>query len=107
MTSSAQPVNRWVEADWAKPFTQPLSAFNGQNWSQMLTTLDNSAGGEWIPIDAPTLAAVALALLQLLSQEANPLFHLIDLLSAAFQSSDRLVYGSHTALGLFHGAGHD
>jgi hypothetical protein len=45
-----------VEADWAKPFTQPLSAFNGQNWSQMLTTLNGSAGGTWLAISAPVPA---------------------------------------------------
>lgn len=39
-------------ADFSKPFTQPLSAFNGQNWQQILATLDDSAGGTWLDLTA-------------------------------------------------------
>jgi hypothetical protein len=47
-----------TEADWAKPFTLPLSSFNNKNWSQILTTLNGSAGGDWIDLSAPQLAGI-------------------------------------------------
>jgi hypothetical protein len=37
-------------ADFGKAFTQPLSAFDGRNWSSILTLLDGSAGGEWLDL---------------------------------------------------------
>jgi hypothetical protein len=39
-----------VEADFDKPFTGSLSSFDGENFSQILQTLDGSAGGTWITL---------------------------------------------------------
>ena len=40
------------EADFAKPFTAPTSAFDGKTFSQVLDVFDGSAGGTWITIPA-------------------------------------------------------
>ena len=42
----------------------------------------------------------ALALIQLLAQQPDPLLHLVDLLGAALQRPHRLVHQPHPALGL-------
>jgi hypothetical protein len=39
-----------VMADFGKPFTQPLSAFDGQDYQGILNVLDGSAGGTWITV---------------------------------------------------------
>jgi hypothetical protein len=41
-----------ILADFGKPFTGTLSAFDGQTYPQVLATLDGSAGGTWLDIDA-------------------------------------------------------
>ena len=63
-----------VEADWAKPFPQPLSAFDGQTWSQMLTTLDGSAGGAWLPISAPSLPGINFVRFNVPTSADYPMF---------------------------------
>ncbi len=50
---SAPPAGATV-ANFGKPFNGSLSSFNGENWSQTLTTLNKSAGGEWIDIPLST-----------------------------------------------------
>jgi hypothetical protein len=57
-TPGYQPTPGTTEADWAKPFTQPLSSFDNKTWPQILTTLNGSAGGEWINPSAPSLAGI-------------------------------------------------
>jgi hypothetical protein len=37
-------------ADFDKPFTQPLSAFNGKDFAGILGVLDGSAGGTWLSV---------------------------------------------------------
>jgi hypothetical protein len=37
-------------ADYGKPFTGSLSAFNGQDFAGTLTALDGSAGGDWLTV---------------------------------------------------------
>lgn len=38
-------------ADFGKPFTGSVSDFDGKNYSQILATLDGSAGGTWLNLD--------------------------------------------------------
>jgi hypothetical protein len=47
-----------VEADWAKPFTQPVSSLLHTNWTNILSTLDGSGGGDWFNLSAPQLAGI-------------------------------------------------
>ncbi|HEX8521422.1 MAG TPA: PEP-CTERM sorting domain-containing protein [Tepidisphaeraceae bacterium] len=53
-----ETVANGAEVDWSKPFTSPLSAFNGQQWNDMLQTLSGSAGGDWINLSAPQLPGI-------------------------------------------------
>ena len=39
-----------VPADFSRPFTRPLSDFDGQNFAGVLDLLDGSAGGTWVSI---------------------------------------------------------
>jgi hypothetical protein len=39
-------------ADFTKPFTRPLSDFDGRDWPAILTLLDGSAGGEWLELSS-------------------------------------------------------
>lgn len=45
-------------ADFGKPFAGTLSSFDGKTYSQILSTLDGSAGGTWLDLDATGLAKV-------------------------------------------------
>ena len=45
-------------ADFSKPFTQPLSAFNGLDWAATLALLNGSAGGEWLDFSSTGLSEV-------------------------------------------------
>jgi len=45
-------------ADVQKPFTGSLSSFNGENWNGMLTTLNGSAGGNWVDVSSSGLSSV-------------------------------------------------
>jgi len=45
-------------ADFSKPFTQPLSTFNGLDWPATLAVLNGSAGGEWIDFGSTGLLEV-------------------------------------------------
>jgi hypothetical protein len=43
-------------ADFGKPFLGTQADFNGKNFSQILTLLDGSAGGNWLDLDSLPLA---------------------------------------------------
>lgn len=45
-------------ADFGKPFTGSVSDFNGKNYSQIIATLDGSAGGTWLNLDDAPFAQV-------------------------------------------------
>lgn len=45
-------------ADFTRPFTHPLAAFNGRNWPQILLLLDGSAGGTWLDLTSVPYPAV-------------------------------------------------
>ena len=45
-------------ADFGKPFTGTLADFNGETWSQVLATLNGSAGGTWLNLDSTGLSQV-------------------------------------------------
>jgi hypothetical protein len=45
-------------ADFSKPFTGGLHAFDGSTWSQTLATLDGSAGGTWVDLSGIALPDV-------------------------------------------------
>jgi hypothetical protein len=62
-----------VVADFAKPFTADLSSLAGHSFSQLLQTLDGSAGGTWI--DVPQ--SLGLAQIQTL-RLSDPLWLLPD-----------------------------
>jgi hypothetical protein len=47
-----------VDANFGQPFTQSLSSFDGETWSQVLGTLDGSAGGTWLDLDGTGLSQV-------------------------------------------------
>ncbi len=47
-------------ADWSKPFLGDLASFNGEDYSQMVTTLDGSAGGTWLDLSSMGLSQVAV-----------------------------------------------
>lgn len=47
-----------IAADAAKPFLGTLASFNGQNYAQMLQTLNGSAGGTWLDLSGTGLAEV-------------------------------------------------
>ncbi len=57
--SGAVAPNPAVLADFDQPFTKPLSAFNGKNFTGVIDVLDGSAGGTWITIpSAPSLTNI-------------------------------------------------
>ncbi len=45
-------------ADFGKPFTGTLSSFDGENYSQVLATLNGSAGGTWLDLDSSPFSQV-------------------------------------------------
>ncbi|NNM87687.1 MAG: hypothetical protein HKL95_04120 [Phycisphaerae bacterium] len=45
-------------ADWTKPFLGNLASFNGETYSQMVATLDGSAGGTWLNLASAGLSQV-------------------------------------------------
>jgi hypothetical protein len=45
-------------ADFTKPFTRPLTDFDGKAWPAILTLLDGSAGGEWLDLSTVPYPAV-------------------------------------------------
>ena len=45
-------------ADFTRPFTRPLSDFDGKTWPAILTLLDGSAGGEWLDLSSVPYPAV-------------------------------------------------
>ncbi len=47
-----------MKADVAKPFLGDLSDFDGLDYAQMLTLLDDSAGGTWLDVSATGLPVV-------------------------------------------------
>ena len=55
--NAAPPANPML-ADFGKPFTGSLSAFNGETYAQILTTLNGSAGGTWLDLSATGLSEV-------------------------------------------------
>lgn len=48
-----------IPADVELPFVGSLSSFNGEDWSQMLTTLNGSAGGNWLDLTSSGLPSIA------------------------------------------------
>ena len=54
---TAAPTNP-VLSDFGKPFTGSLSDFNGEDYSQILGTLNGSAGGTWLDLDSTGLSEV-------------------------------------------------
>ena len=46
-------------ADFSRPFTAGLHAFDGENWAQTLATLNGSAGGNWIDLSGAALPDVS------------------------------------------------
>ena len=47
-----------VLADFGKPFTGTLASFSGETYSQVLSTLNGSAGGTWLDLDSTGLSEV-------------------------------------------------
>jgi hypothetical protein len=45
-------------ANFGQPFTGSLADFNGEDYSQVLTTLNGSAGGTWLDLDGTGLSEV-------------------------------------------------
>ena len=45
-------------ADFTRPFTRPLSDFDGKTWPAILPLLDGSAGGEWLDLSTVPYPAV-------------------------------------------------
>jgi hypothetical protein len=45
-------------SDFFKPFTEPLSAFNGLSYAQMVDLLDGSGGGKWFSLAGTGLSEV-------------------------------------------------
>ncbi len=45
-------------ADFSKPFTGPLSDFNGLTYPQIVTLLNGSAGGKWLDLSGTGLSEV-------------------------------------------------
>jgi hypothetical protein len=47
-----------IVADFGKPFTGSLNSFDGENFSQVLSTLDGSAGGSWLDLSGSGLTEI-------------------------------------------------
>ncbi len=62
-----------VEADWSKPFEQPLSSFDVENWTQMLATLNTSAGGDWSNLNATQLPGINYVRFNVAGDAAYPM----------------------------------
>jgi len=59
-TPGYQPsVAAGTPADVEKPFTGTLASFSGDTWPQILTTLDGSAGGNWLDLSSTGLPSVS------------------------------------------------
>ena len=56
---SQMAVTAGTLADVTKPFTGSGSSFDGAYWTQMLATLDGSAGGNWIDLSSAGLSSVS------------------------------------------------
>ena len=52
------PANGTPTADASRDFSGTLSAFNGENYSQVMATLGGSAGGDWFNLSGTGLAEV-------------------------------------------------
>lgn len=58
ITAGFQPTTGTAHASQSKPFLGSLSSLSGQTYSQILTTLNNSAGGTWLDLRNTGLATV-------------------------------------------------
>jgi hypothetical protein len=59
-TPGYQPsVTAGTPADVEKPFPGTLASFSGETWPQILTTLDGSAGGNWLDLSSTGLPSVS------------------------------------------------
>ena len=45
-------------ADFSKPFLGTLASFNNESWSQVLDTLDGSAGGTWLNVTGTGFSSI-------------------------------------------------
>ena len=45
-------------ADFSRPFLGTLASFSNQSWSQLVTTLDGSAGGTWLNVSGTGLETI-------------------------------------------------
>lgn len=46
-------------ADYGKPFTGTLASFSGEDFAQIIATLDGSAGGTWLDLSASGLSTIS------------------------------------------------
>lgn len=58
-TPSEQFTPGTAVADFAQPFTASLTDFESQDWSQILTLLDGSAGGTWLDLSGTGFSSVS------------------------------------------------
>jgi hypothetical protein len=57
--ASAPPADA-EPADFGKPFTEPMSAFNGETFDEVLATLDGSGGGNWLDLSEAGLSRIGV-----------------------------------------------
>jgi hypothetical protein len=57
-TPGYQPTPGTTVADFTKPFLGPASDFESKDWSGVLSTLNGSAGGDWLDLSGTGLDAV-------------------------------------------------
>jgi len=82
-----------VEADWSKPYTAGLSSFNGMQWSQMLTALDGSAGGNWPTLSAAPVAGINYVRFTVPNGATNPMY-----VDALVSNTDNVAVSSPLAI---------
>jgi hypothetical protein len=55
--ATSAPANP-VLADYGQPFTGTLASFNGETFAQIVSTLDGSAGGNWLNLSGAGLSQI-------------------------------------------------
>jgi hypothetical protein len=67
-TAPASP----VMADFGKPFAGSLASFDNKNFSQVLSTLDGSAGGTWLNLDSVPIEVTQIGYVRFSDPLAGP-----------------------------------
>ena len=61
-------------ADFSKPFLGTLASFSNESWSQVITTLNGTAGGTWLDVAGTGLGAIDYIQFTVPSSATHPMY---------------------------------